>query len=110
MIDHMSDADVDAWGAWWAKNHSFDWYAKENDGVAVGDMERLRIAQKAQEAYFAGLADGKKNIEWLSKALSDIFHGPCACANKERPLLEHSESCARLTAYYGISGTPWGTR
>lgn len=55
--------------SWWARNHPFDWYASENGGIPVGNMERLHIAQMAEQAYNAAVAPLQEKAELADRMM-----------------------------------------
>lgn len=47
--------------AWWARNHPFDWWAKERQGEPLLHGDRLRVWDLCRRAYDAALTrEGKR--------------------------------------------------
>ena len=58
----MSSLPEVEWDSWWAKNHPWDWWAKERDGVPLSTFDRLLVSQLARDlwddAYRSGVEAG----------------------------------------------------
>ena len=48
--------DSDQYRTWFAKNHPFDWWAKQRNGKSLPHRDRLLVAQFARLAFEAGQA------------------------------------------------------
>ena len=65
-IDHGASAGVseleamvereNEFRSWWAKNHPFDWWAKERDGEPLGHGDRLRVWGICRQAWMSSNA------------------------------------------------------
>jgi hypothetical protein len=49
-----------AFEKWWARNHPFDWWAKERKGQPLDHGDRLRVWDVCRRAYIAAaIREGK---------------------------------------------------
>jgi len=53
---------------WWARNHPFDWWAKDRKGEPLSHGDRLRVWELCQRAYNDHAAEVGRLREALEKA------------------------------------------
>lgn len=46
--------------SWWAKNHPFDWWSSNRDGIPLPHLDRLLVRAMCKRAYEANTPDERQ--------------------------------------------------
>jgi hypothetical protein len=87
-------ATADRFDQWWARNHPFDWWAKDRKGEPLSHGDRLRVWELCQRAHNDRAAEVgrlREAAEYAERELTYIVHG----TNRKGGRYEHALNLLR---------------